>query len=62
TNGARLERINWMADHSANGMRQSLGMMVNYLYRLGDIEKNHEAYTGNGRVVASTAVQRLGKF
>jgi malonyl-CoA decarboxylase len=33
--------------------------MVNYLYDLDDIEKNHEAYAGGQRVVASNAVRRL---
>ncbi len=33
--------------------------MINYLYRLGDIEQNHEAYTGEGKVAASAAIARL---
>ncbi len=61
TNGARLERVNWMGDTSANGMRQSAGIMVNYLYDLGRIEANHEAYTATGEVNASTAVKGLLK-
>jgi malonyl-CoA decarboxylase len=59
SNGARLERINWLADTSANGLGQSAGIMVNYLYRLADIEKNHEAYRGAGKVAAAPAVRRL---
>ena len=43
-NGARLEQINFLADGSENGLRQSHGLMVNYHYDLDDIEKNHEAY------------------
>src|SRR6202012_2867161 len=43
-NGARLERIDWLGDLSPKGLRESAGIMVNYLYRLDDIEKNHEAY------------------
>ncbi|MCX7314054.1 MAG: malonyl-CoA decarboxylase [Alphaproteobacteria bacterium] len=58
-NGARLERLNWVADGSENGLSQSHGLMVNYLYDLDDIEKNHEAYAGGQRVVASGAVRRL---
>ena len=42
-NGARLERLNWLAD-AERALRQSHGLMVNYLYDLDDIEKNHEAY------------------
>jgi malonyl-CoA decarboxylase len=57
-NGARLERINWLGDRSPKGMRESAGVMVNYLYRLEDIEKNHEAYANEGEVVASSAVKR----
>ena len=58
-NGARLERINWLADTSERAMAQAHGLMVNYQYDLGDIEKNHEAYAEGRTVVASGAVQRL---
>jgi malonyl-CoA decarboxylase len=58
-NGARLERLNWLGDGTENGMDQSQGIMVNYLYDLDDIEKNHEAYAGGHKVVASSAVRRL---
>jgi malonyl-CoA decarboxylase len=60
-NGARLERINWLGDLSPKGLRESAGIMVNYLYRLDDIEKNHEAYANEGEVVASSAVKKLVK-
>ncbi|TXF12043.1 malonyl-CoA decarboxylase [Pelomicrobium methylotrophicum] len=60
-NGARLERINWLADTSPKGMRQSLGVMVNYLYDLKDIEDNHERYARSGEVVVSGAVKSLLK-
>ena len=58
-NGARLERINWLGDSSRKGIAQSHGLMVNYLYELDDIEKNHEAYAEHRSVVASSAVRRL---
>ncbi|HET9689148.1 MAG TPA: malonyl-CoA decarboxylase [Pseudolabrys sp.] len=58
-NGARLERINWLADTSERAITQAHGLMVNYLYDLDDIEKNHEAYAEGRTVVASNAVQRL---
>jgi malonyl-CoA decarboxylase len=61
TNGARVERLNWRADLSPKGVMQSAGMMINYLYRLADIEANHEAYTGEGKVAASSAMTRLAK-
>lgn len=43
-NGARLERINDQADLSVKGLKQSLGLMVNYLYDLPSIEENHDAF------------------
>ena len=60
-NGARLERIDWFGDLSPKGLRESAGLMVNYLYRLEDIEKNHEAYANQGAVAASSAVKKLLK-
>ncbi len=59
SNGARVERLNWRADTSPKGIRQSAGLMVNYLYRLGDIETNHEAYAADGKVAVSSAVRSL---
>ncbi|MEN2988291.1 malonyl-CoA decarboxylase family protein [Tistrella sp. BH-R2-4] len=59
SNGARVERINWRADMSDKGLRQSAGMMVNYLYKQGEIEDNHEAYTGARDVRAGSAVRGL---
>ncbi len=60
-NGARLERIDWLGDLSPKGLRESAGIMVNYLYRLEDIEKNHEAYANLGEIAASSAVKKLLK-
>src|SRR6204780_1326322 len=60
-NGARLERIDWLVDLSPKGMRESAGIMVNYLYRLEDIEKNHEAYVNQDEIAATSAVKRLLK-
>ena len=59
-NGAIVERLNWLADTSGNGLRQSYAMMVNYRYKLGDVDDNHEAYA-NGRIVASREVRALAK-
>ena len=56
-----MERINWLADLSDSGLRQSAGLMVNYLYKLEDIEANHEAYRGEGRITATAAVNNLLK-
>jgi malonyl-CoA decarboxylase len=60
-NGARLERINWLADRSDKCIGQSAGIMVNYLYDLGDIEKNHEAFANQDRVIAANVITRLVK-
>ena len=57
-NGARLERLNFLGDVSAKGLKQSHGLMVNYLYDLDTIERHHEAYADLGTVTASPAVQR----
>ncbi|MBV9635011.1 MAG: malonyl-CoA decarboxylase [Methylobacteriaceae bacterium] len=58
-NGARLERLNAMGDASDRALRQSYGLMANYLYDLDHIEANHEAFADRGEVVASSAVRRL---
>jgi len=59
SNGAQVERINWLADSSERGLSQSAGMMVNYLYALDQIEDNHEAYVTGGEIPASSAVRNL---
>jgi len=56
-NGARLQRINWAADLSKNGLRQSCGLMVNYLYDLDRVEDYHERFLG-GDVVHAQSVAR----
>lgn len=61
TNGARMERLNWLADTSDKGLSQSAGMMINYLYKLSDIEGNHEAYRGQGKIATSTSIRSLAK-
>jgi malonyl-CoA decarboxylase len=60
-NGARLERLNFAADTSERALRQSHGLMVNYLYDLEHIEQNHEAYAQQHAVVAASAITRLVK-
>jgi len=60
-NGARLERLNWLGDTSPTGMRRSAGLMVNYVYRLDDVERNHEAYAREHRVVASRRFEILAR-
>lgn len=57
-NGARLERVNWAADRSRKGLKQSLGLMVNYLYEVGQLEKRHQLFV-DGEVSHATDVRRL---
>ena len=58
-NGASLEGMHWAADPSEAGLARSAGIMANYVYRLGDIEKNHESYFAEGEVVASSDIRNL---
>ena len=57
-NGAKLHQINWAGDLSKNGLRQSAGLMVNYLYDLASVEENHEQFV-NGEIIYSRTVGRL---
>ena len=58
-NGASIERVNWMADLSEKGIRESHGLMVNYLYDLASIEANHEAFANHRPAACSKAVASL---
>ncbi len=60
-NGARLDQINWLGDTSDERMKQSFGFLVNYVYDLGTIEKNHETYVKDFQVVTSGKVGALAK-
>ncbi|HLE66660.1 MAG TPA: malonyl-CoA decarboxylase [Burkholderiales bacterium] len=60
-NGAALERLNWLGDTSETGMSRSAGMMVNYAYRLADVDRNHERYFRQHLVVASRALGKLAR-
>jgi malonyl-CoA decarboxylase len=57
-NGARLERIDMLGNVSRKGLKQSHGLMVNYLYDLDRIESCHEAFT-QGQVAHSRAIGAL---
>jgi malonyl-CoA decarboxylase len=54
-NGARVERINWAGDPSAKGMKQSYGLMVNYLYDLKRLDR-HRAQLAQGKIPSATTV------
>lgn len=60
-NGARIERLNWLADRSEKGLRQSWGLMVNYLYDPDSLEANLENFAADGSIAASSAVRRLAR-
>jgi malonyl-CoA decarboxylase len=62
TNGARVERLNWLADRSAKGRQQSAGIMVNYLYRLDEVEGSHAAYAEQGTVAASSSIKTTARL
>jgi malonyl-CoA decarboxylase len=57
-NGAKLYQINWAGDLSKNGLRQSAGLMVNYLYDLSSVEENHERFV-HGEIIYSRSVAKL---
>jgi malonyl-CoA decarboxylase len=60
-NGARLERINILANPAQKGMESSLGTMVNYVYDLSRVEDNHEEYVRKGKIICSSQVKKLLK-
>ena len=60
-NGARIERLNWLADISSKGISQSWGLMVNYLYDPDRIETNLEAFASEGRIDTSATVKRQAR-
>jgi malonyl-CoA decarboxylase len=57
-NGARLERLNAQANLSPKGLKQSAGLMVNYLYDLARVERHHDRFV-HGEVVTSRAISAL---
>lgn len=57
-NGARIERLNWMGDPSSKGLKQSCGLMVNYLYDLKRLDK-HRALLAQGKIPVSGGIEGL---
>jgi malonyl-CoA decarboxylase len=57
-NGARIERINWAGDPSGKGIKQSYGLMVNYLYDLRKLDK-HREMLANGKIPMAGDVEKL---
>jgi malonyl-CoA decarboxylase len=61
-NGARIDRLNWLADTSHSGLQRSMGLMVNYVYPIGaDVEQNRRRYAMDHEVVASRRMRRLAQ-
>ncbi len=60
-NGAQIERINWQADGSQKGFRESFGLMVNYRYVAGQIETNQHRFGRTGEVPCSAQVSNLAE-
>lgn len=60
-NGARIERLNYLADTSERGRQQSYGLMVNYLYDPDMIETNVEAFSRGGEFAAAPAIRRSAR-
>ena len=52
-NGAILEKINFLGNESEKGLNESLGLMVNYLYDINNVEKNHEKFVIDKQINAS---------
>src|SRR5207247_6320707 len=50
-NGARLERINWLGDRSEKGLRESAGLLVNYVYDRKAVARNHEGYVNDNEII-----------
>jgi malonyl-CoA decarboxylase len=57
-NGARIERLNWAGDPSAKGLKQSFGIMVNYLYDLKRLDKHRTLYA-QGQIPVAGAIEEL---
>ncbi|WP_404710023.1 malonyl-CoA decarboxylase [Sphingomonas sp. MMS24-J13] len=60
-NGARIEQLDWLGDTSPKGLRQSFGMMVNYLYDPAHVEANCRAFAEDNRIAASSRLRRLAR-
>jgi malonyl-CoA decarboxylase len=58
-NGARLERLNWLGDTSAEGLQRSAGLTANYLYVMSEVDRNAESYRRTGTVTASPGIETL---
>lgn len=60
-NGAQFYRINWLADKSEHRIKQSYGIMANYLYIIDEVNMNNENYLMKGEVKSSNLILDLIK-
>jgi malonyl-CoA decarboxylase len=60
-NGARLARLNWFGDPSDAGLQRSAGVTANYVYRLSELEQNHQVYATHHTVRASRKLYGLAR-
>ena len=58
-NGATVHKLNYLGDVSENGMKQSAGMMINYLYELSTIDRNHENYSTTKNIIATDSIRSM---
>lgn len=59
SNGARVERLNWMANTAPAGLDRAASLMVNYRYVPDYIAQNHERYVVDGEIAVERNVERL---
>lgn len=57
-NGARVERLNWMGDPSPKGIKQSFGLMVNYLYDLKRLDRQR-SQLAEGKIAVSASIEDM---
>ena len=57
-NGAIVDDIVINANISEIGFKRSFGVMINYLYELKNIEKNHEDYINNKKIIISNKLKK----
>jgi malonyl-CoA decarboxylase len=58
-NGAKIARINWLADPSPVGRERSAGLMANYLYEPDQIAQRADAFVARSEISMSSAVRDL---
>ena len=61
-NGARLERLNWLANSAPYDIAAAAGMLANYRYPLADLQANRAAYRATGAIAASPTIKALAEF